>query len=295
MAGGFPDPVGPELPVTQDLGNVVLLSGARLVTQLSELIRVRDGDTDSNGSTEKEDEAEDTEFIRFFPGFVWVVRDFTLELRVGERPISEDEYLEQALQLKHGECWPHWGHQGGTNGRRHHQQLCASTGHGRKVQIYNGTRQCLRNYFSTRKCFVLPPPLGTEEHGRLEELPETALAPRFLQQAAKFCDYVLGSTRPKVLPDGGALTGRGKEGEDGKDGKEEKGCDRDHCNIRQQGDNTGDGRTMRKGHNGNTVQHRHNGETEWRDNRMTAVTQDNDDTGNNRGTVAKQETAKEQL
>ncbi|OXB52071.1 hypothetical protein ASZ78_000002, partial [Callipepla squamata] len=165
-----------------DLGNVVLLSGAGLVTRLSELIRVRDGDTDSNGSTETEDEAEDTEFIRFFPGFVWVVRDFTLELRVGERPISEDEYLEQALQLKHG--------------------------HGRKVQIYNGTRQCLRNYFPTRKCFVLPPPLGTEEHGRLEELPETALAPRFLQQAAKFCDYVLGSTWPKVLPDGGALTGR---------------------------------------------------------------------------------------
>ncbi|XP_065605782.1 guanylate-binding protein 1-like [Cyrtonyx montezumae] len=158
------------------------LEHLELVTRLSELIRVRDGDKDSSDSTEKEDEAEDTEFTRFFPGFVWVVRDFTLELRVGERPISEDEYLEQALQLKHG--------------------------HGRKVQNYNGTRLCLRNYFPTRKCFVLPPPLATEEHGSLEELPEAALAPRFLQQAARFCDYVLGSTWPKVLPDGGAVTGR---------------------------------------------------------------------------------------
>lgn len=85
-----------------------------------------------------------------------------------------------------------------------------ATGHGRKVQNYNGTRLCLRNYFPTRKCFVLPPPLGTEECGRMEELPEAALAPRFLQQAAQFCNYVLSSTRLKTLPDGRALTGRGK-------------------------------------------------------------------------------------
>lgn len=94
----------------QNLGSVVLLSGARLVTQLSELIRVRDRDKDGNNSVEREDEAEDCEFVGYFPSFVWVVRDFTLELRVGERPISEDEYLEQVLELKHGECWPRWGH-----------------------------------------------------------------------------------------------------------------------------------------------------------------------------------------
>ncbi|XP_048813337.1 guanylate-binding protein 4-like isoform X2 [Lagopus muta] len=153
-----------------------------LVTQLSELIQVRDRDKDGNNGAEREDEAEDCEFMRFFPSFVWVVRDFTLELRVGERPISEDEYLQQVLELKHG--------------------------YGRKVQNYNATRQCLRNYFPTRKCFVLPSPLGTEEHGRMEELPEATLAPRFLQQAAKFCDYVLSSSRLKTLPDGRALTGR---------------------------------------------------------------------------------------
>ncbi|XP_021265529.1 guanylate-binding protein 1-like isoform X2 [Numida meleagris] len=159
------------------------LEQLELVTQLSELIRVRDGDKDGNSSAEGEDEAEDCEFVGFFPSFVWVVRDFTLELRVGERPISEDEYLEQALELKHG--------------------------HGRKVQNYNMTRECLHNYFPTRKCFVLPSPVGAEEHGRLEELPEAALAPRFLQQAAKFCNYVLSSAWPKALPDGAALTGRG--------------------------------------------------------------------------------------
>ncbi|XP_072203844.1 guanylate-binding protein 2-like isoform X1 [Excalfactoria chinensis] len=158
------------------------LEHLELVTQLSELIRVRDGDKDGDDSVGREDDAEDCEFVRFFPGFVWVVRDFTLELRLGERPISEDEYLEQALELKHG--------------------------HSRKVQNYNATRLCLRNYFPTRKCFVLPSPLGTGEQRLMEELPEDALAPRFLQQAAKFCDYVLSSAWPKTLPDGGALTGR---------------------------------------------------------------------------------------
>ncbi|POI20662.1 hypothetical protein CIB84_015591, partial [Bambusicola thoracicus] len=37
---------------------------------------------------------------------------------------------------------------------------------------------------------------------------EAALAPRFLQQAAQFCNYVLSSTWPKTLPDGRALSGR---------------------------------------------------------------------------------------
>ncbi|XP_015730008.1 guanylate-binding protein 4-like [Coturnix japonica] len=158
------------------------LENLELVTELSEMIRVRDGNKDGNDSVGREDEAEDCEFVRFFPGFVWVVRDFTLELRLGERPITEDEYLEQALELKHG--------------------------HGRKVQNYNSTRLCLRNYFPTKKCFVLPSPLGTGEQRRMEELPEAALAPGFLQQAAKFCDYVLNTARHKTLPDGRELTGR---------------------------------------------------------------------------------------
>ena len=78
------------------------------------------------------------------------------------------------------------------------------------MQNYSGTRLCLCNYFPTRKCFVLPSPLGTEEHGRMKQLPKAALAPCFLQQAAKFCDYALSSTWPKTLPDSGALTGQGK-------------------------------------------------------------------------------------
>lgn len=59
----------------------------------------------------KEGELKDSEkFVSFFPTFVWAVRDFTLELEVDGKEISEDEYLENALKLKAGEgmvlcCW----------------------------------------------------------------------------------------------------------------------------------------------------------------------------------------------
>lgn len=48
----------------------------------------------------------------FFPNFVWAVRDFTLQLEVDGKEISEDEYLENALKLKDGRgavlcCWTH--------------------------------------------------------------------------------------------------------------------------------------------------------------------------------------------
>ncbi|XP_078307833.1 guanylate-binding protein 6-like isoform X2 [Panthera onca] len=62
------------------------------VTELTELIRTK--------SSPKEDGTEDsTEFVSFFPDFIWTVRDFTLELKLNDDPITEDEYLENALKL----------------------------------------------------------------------------------------------------------------------------------------------------------------------------------------------------
>lgn len=61
------------------------------MTELTNHIRVR---------VENEDPA--TEFSRVFPSFIWAVRDFTLQLREGERVLTEDEYLKDALLLKSG-------------------------------------------------------------------------------------------------------------------------------------------------------------------------------------------------
>ncbi len=40
--------------------------------------------------------------MKFFPNFIWAVRDFTLELKIDGQDITEDQYLEFALKLKHG-------------------------------------------------------------------------------------------------------------------------------------------------------------------------------------------------
>ncbi|NWW51483.1 GBP4 protein, partial [Pedionomus torquatus] len=49
-----------------------------------------------------EDEGESGKVAPFFPAFVWAVRDFTLQLEVDGKEISEDEYLESALKVKAG-------------------------------------------------------------------------------------------------------------------------------------------------------------------------------------------------
>lgn len=62
------------------------------MTELTELIRAK--------SSPSAEEVEDSlEFVSFFPDFIWSVRDFTLELKLNGLPITEDEYLENALKL----------------------------------------------------------------------------------------------------------------------------------------------------------------------------------------------------
>ena len=62
------------------------------MTELTELIRIK--------SSPSYDNVEDSaRFVSFFPDFIWTVRDFILELELDGYPITEDEYLENALKL----------------------------------------------------------------------------------------------------------------------------------------------------------------------------------------------------
>ncbi len=66
------------------------------VAELAEQIKIRS----SNAADEEEE--EDCKFVQFFPSFTWVVRDFTLKLEIEGKRVTEDDYLEFALQLKKG-------------------------------------------------------------------------------------------------------------------------------------------------------------------------------------------------
>lgn len=63
------------------------------MTALTDRVRVRAGDSGDVAAAD---------FVRFFPGFVWAVRDFVLELSVDGQSVNEDEYLEHVLRLQPG-------------------------------------------------------------------------------------------------------------------------------------------------------------------------------------------------
>ncbi|XP_058896529.1 guanylate-binding protein 6-like isoform X2 [Kogia breviceps] len=145
------------------------------VTELTELIRAK--------SSSRSDVVEDsTEFVSFFPDFIWTVRDFTLELMLNGHPITEDEYLENALKLIPGK--------------------------NPKAQASNLPRECIRHFFPTRKCFVFDRPTNDKELlADIENVSEDQLDPKFLEQTNNFCSYIYTNAKPKTLREGITVTG----------------------------------------------------------------------------------------
>ncbi|XP_062843310.1 guanylate-binding protein 4-like [Trichomycterus rosablanca] len=157
------------------------LENLHYVTELAEQIKIK---SPASAQAEDEDE-EDFQFVRFFPNFIWTVRDFVLDLVIENKgQVSEDEYLDFALQLKKGNT--------------------------KKIINYNLPRQCIRNYFPTRKCFVFPLPASQDKMTRLESLSENDIWPDFLKVTQHFCDHVFTVSKVKTLKGGQRITGRSK-------------------------------------------------------------------------------------
>jgi len=64
------------------------------VTQIAENFKI----------SENKDTAEEDDAIlgKYFPNFIWVIRDFCLQLNIDGEEITSDDYLESALGLKKG-------------------------------------------------------------------------------------------------------------------------------------------------------------------------------------------------
>ncbi|KAI2647698.1 Guanylate-binding protein 1 [Labeo rohita] len=143
------------------------------VTELTECIKVKSSDKDADDSSE---------FVKFFPSFIWAVRDFTLELKVDGKDVTEDEYLDFALKLKHGTS--------------------------RRVMEYNFPRECIQKFFPSRKCFTFPFPTAPEKMSCLESLDSADISSEFLKVTDHFCKFVFNDSSVKRLKDGYTVTGR---------------------------------------------------------------------------------------
>uniref|UniRef100_A0A672L8E8 Guanylate-binding protein 1-like n=1 Tax=Sinocyclocheilus grahami TaxID=75366 RepID=A0A672L8E8_SINGR len=160
-----------ELPVCQFQMIIKHQAQTIYVTELTEYIKIKSSDED-----------EDDEFVKFFPSFIWAVRDFTLEQKIKGKYVTEDQYLEFSLKLKPGAS--------------------------RTVNEFNLPRQCIRNYFPSRKCFTFPFPTAPENVSHLESLDPAELSPDFQEVTQRFCKFVFDKSEVKKLKDGYTITGR---------------------------------------------------------------------------------------
>ncbi|KAM8998755.1 guanylate-binding protein 4 [Sarcophilus harrisii] len=151
------------------------LEQMQYVTELTKLIKIK-------SSPDAAGEEESEEFVGFFPDFVWTVRDFTLELKIDGRPITSDQYLENALKL--------------------------SKGKNPRVELANLPRECIRKFFPKRKCFTFDRPTNDKSLlACLEDVPDQELEPSFRTQTDSFCTYIFSNAKPKTLSGGIMING----------------------------------------------------------------------------------------
>ncbi|XP_078431516.1 guanylate-binding family protein [Wolffia australiana] len=135
-----------------------------LVTEMTKHIRVR---ASSGRSTA-------TELGQYSPVFVWLLRDFYLDLVEDNRRLAPRDYLELALRPVQG---------------------------GRKdVAAKNEIRESIRALFPDRECFTLVRPLNNESDlQRLHQIPLDKLRPEFRAGLDAFTKFVFERTRPKQV------------------------------------------------------------------------------------------------
>ncbi|KAJ3692265.1 hypothetical protein LUZ60_012615 [Juncus effusus] len=135
-----------------------------LVTEMTKHIRVRATGGKSTVS----------ELGQFSPVFVWLLRDFYLDLAEENRKITPRDYLELALRPIQGRA--------------------------RDISAKNEIRESIRALFPDRECFTLVRPLNNENDlQRLDQIPLERLRDEFRAGLDELTKYVFERTRPKQV------------------------------------------------------------------------------------------------
>ncbi|KAL6640314.1 hypothetical protein ACP70R_022163 [Stipagrostis hirtigluma subsp. patula] len=142
-----------------------------LVTEMTKHIRVR-----ANGGR-----STASELGQFSPIFIWLLRDFYLDLVENDRKITPRDYLEIALRPLEGR--------------------------GKDLSSKNEIRESIRALFPDRECFTLVRPLNNEnELQRLDQIPLEKMRPEFQAGLDELTRFIFERTRPKQVA-GTIMTG----------------------------------------------------------------------------------------
>lgn len=126
-------------------------------------------------ANKKSAEHDESALAKFTPKFIWLLRDFTLELQDShQKTINPTQYLENAL--------------------RDQTAISKSNEQNKKI------RNALLNFFKTRDCVTMIRPVVEESDLQiLNKLPNHKLRKEFLGQLKNLKERILLETDPKQL------------------------------------------------------------------------------------------------
>lgn len=154
--------------VSADTGHGVVPKLSKKKMKKNMNLSMGDEDGEENGQDEDDDGDDTLEASRalapHFPPFVWLLRDFLLDMQIDGTALSANEYLEKALEPR--------AVAGGANQRRRQQDR-------------NRIRESIRILFARRACLTLVRPVTDETKLRhASELPDDELRGEFVDQMA---------------------------------------------------------------------------------------------------------------
>jgi hypothetical protein len=110
----------------------------------------------------------------YFPFFLWLVRDFALDLSINGKKVTAREYLDSALQPMKGDP--------------------------KKVEGRNKVREFIKQFFAERDCCTLVRPVADEQQlQNLAGLSDSSLRPEYKHQVAELKDFIFEKCVPKKL------------------------------------------------------------------------------------------------
>jgi hypothetical protein len=142
------------------------LENLSLIVNLSKQLQLK-----SKGSTEEDEK----DVPKYFPRFLWIVRDFTLRLLDHQgNSITSKEYFENSLKLQKGTS--------------------------DNAEKKNRIRRMIKHFFQDRDCFTMVRPTE-EEHDlqRLQEMDTDSIRPEFVAQMNELRRKIYLKVKPKEI------------------------------------------------------------------------------------------------
>jgi len=146
------------------------INSLSFILHLSQTIKLSENPHKHANKTEM-----DSELAKYFPSFLWLLRDFTLKLEdIAGNSITAKEYLENALLI----------HKGNSS----------------FIEEKNKVRKMIHTYFPDRDCFSLVRPIEDESHlQNLQALDDCDIRKEFLEQAETLRESVFNKVKPKIF------------------------------------------------------------------------------------------------